>query len=120
MSSLTMALHFCFASYYVYNITFPSDFRFVLLFLETFVYGLKPSQKVPLGVTVLSDSLERVKLENWCTMPCNIFLCILHVSVYILYIMFSCICVQYMFLSLCVYYLLCVQYYCVYSVCFCK
>lgn len=60
MPSVVTALHYCFPSYYVFNISFPPDFRFVLLFLEKYVYGLKPSQKLPMCVTVLINSLERV------------------------------------------------------------
>ena len=59
MPSLIYALHFCFAAYYVFNISFPVDFRFVLLFLEKFVYGLKPSQKLPLSISVLADSFNK-------------------------------------------------------------
>ena len=61
MPSLVTALHFCFASYYVFNISFPPEFRNTLLFLETFVYKLKSSvNKLPLSVVVLNDSLKRV------------------------------------------------------------
>ena len=57
MPSLVAALNYCFATYYVYNISYPPDFRFVLLFLESYVYGLKPSQKLPLSVTGLIDAI---------------------------------------------------------------
>ena len=60
MPSVVTALHYCFADYYVFNISFPPDFRFVLLFLEKYVNGLKSFQKLPMCVTVLIDSLERV------------------------------------------------------------
>ena len=61
MPSLVMAIHFCFATYYVFNISFPSEFRLILLFLEKFVYNLKTSApKLPLSVVVLNDSLKRV------------------------------------------------------------
>lgn len=60
MPSVVTALHYCFSTYYVFNISFPPDFRFVLLFLEKYVYGLKPSQKLPMCVTVLINSLEKV------------------------------------------------------------
>ena len=60
MPTLVSALHYCFAAYYVYNISYPPDFRFVLLFLESYVYGLKPSQKLPLCITVLMDALDKV------------------------------------------------------------
>ena len=58
MPSIITALHYYFASYYIFNISFPPQFRPVLLFLEMFVYGLKPSQKTPLSVTTLIHSLE--------------------------------------------------------------
>ncbi len=40
MSSMVDALHYC-------------------LFLEKYVYGLKPSQKLPISVSILYDSLEK-------------------------------------------------------------
>ena len=61
MPSIATALHFCFASYYVFNISFPPEFR-LMLFLEKFVYNLKPSvPKLPLSVVVLNDDLKRVE-----------------------------------------------------------
>ena len=60
LASVTTALHFCFASYYVFNISFPPQFRLVLLFLEKYIYSLKPSQKHPLSVTVLHDNLLKL------------------------------------------------------------
>ena len=49
------ALHFCFAAYYVLSISFPVDFRFVLLFLEkyNYVYALKSSQNLYLSLYLL-------------------------------------------------------------------
>ena len=61
MPSVSAALHFCFASYYVFNISFPPEFKLILLFLEAYVYGLKPSQKIPISVKLLRDSMERLK-----------------------------------------------------------
>ena len=43
MPYMAIALHCCFASYYIYNISYPSDFSAVMLFLEQYVYRLKPS-----------------------------------------------------------------------------
>ena len=63
MPSVATALHYCFASYYVFNISFPLDFRFVLLFLEKYVYQLKSSQKLPMCVNALIDSLEKVSQQ---------------------------------------------------------
>ena len=34
MPSLSKAIHFCFASYYVFNISFPQSFKPILLFME--------------------------------------------------------------------------------------
>ena len=56
----TATLHFCFAPYYVFNISFPNSYRPVLLFLEKYVYGMKPSQKTPMSVQTLIDSLEKI------------------------------------------------------------
>lgn len=60
MSSVTDALHYCFASYYIFDAAFPPDFHLLLLFLEKYVYGLKPSQKLPLSVSLLYDNLQKV------------------------------------------------------------
>ena len=57
MPLVSSALHFCFASYYVFNISFPPEFKLILLFLEAYVYWLKPSQKVPMCVKLLRDSM---------------------------------------------------------------
>ena len=59
MPSMVDALHYCFASYYIFNISFPPDFHLILLFLEKYVYGLKSSQKLPLSVSLLFDSLQK-------------------------------------------------------------
>ena len=61
MPSMAIAIHFCFASYYVCNISFPSEFRFVLFFLEKFIYNFKTSaSKLPLSVVTFNDNLRRV------------------------------------------------------------
>lgn len=60
MPSVVTALHYCFATYYVFNISFPSDYRFVMLFLEKYINMLKPSQKLPMCVSTLIDSLNKV------------------------------------------------------------
>ena len=44
MLSLSTAIHFCFSSYYVFNISFPPAYKFILLFLEKYVYGLVISE----------------------------------------------------------------------------
>ena len=43
LSSIKTAVHFCFAAYYILNISFPNVYRPILLFLEKYVYGIKPS-----------------------------------------------------------------------------
>ena len=50
------ALNYCFVSYYIFISTRLS---LSMLFLEKFVYGLKPSQKLPLSVSILYDSLQK-------------------------------------------------------------
>ena len=61
MPSLVSAIHFCFATYYVFNLSFPQEFRLVLLFLEKYIYHLKTSvPKLPLSVVTLNDNLKRV------------------------------------------------------------
>lgn len=59
MPSVDTALHCCFAAYYIYNITYPPELRPYLLFLEQYVYCLKPSLKLPLTVSIIVDSLEK-------------------------------------------------------------
>ena len=48
MPSVLTAVHFCFALFYIFNISFPPEFKFILLFLEKYVHGLKSSQKLPI------------------------------------------------------------------------
>ena len=60
VSSISLGLHFCFAAYYVFNLSFPNDFRLPLLYLEKFVYGLKPSSKLPLSLCNFYDNMSRV------------------------------------------------------------
>ena len=62
MPSVLTALHYCFAAYYVFNIAFPLQYHLILLFLEKHVYGIEPSQKTPIIVSVLIDSLDKVLL----------------------------------------------------------
>ena len=64
MPTLAAALHYCFASYYVFNISYPPDSKSLMLFLESHVYGLKPSLKLPLSVAVLIDNLQKCKESN--------------------------------------------------------
>ena len=54
-----MAVHCCFAAYYIYNISYPPDLNPYLLFLEQHVYRLKLSQKLPLTVSIVMDCLEK-------------------------------------------------------------
>lgn len=62
MPSIVTALHFCFASYYVFNIFFPPEFHPIMLFLDKFLYNLKPSvPKLSFSVVVLSDNLKQIQ-----------------------------------------------------------
>ena len=38
MPSLSIALHYCISSYYIYNIAFPLELKAFMLFLESYVY----------------------------------------------------------------------------------
>lgn len=60
MPSIATAVHCAFACYYIYNISFTSDTSPLMLFLEQYVYKLKPSQKMPVSVSIIVDNLERV------------------------------------------------------------
>lgn len=59
-SSVSEALHYCFAAYYVFNISYPPPFKSLMIILETYVYGLKATSKEPLTVTIFKDSLKRL------------------------------------------------------------
>ena len=63
-SCISEALHYCFAAYYIFSISYPPDFKMVMLTLDTHVYGLMPSSKVPLTVTAFQDSLQRLSSED--------------------------------------------------------
>ena len=41
--SMRTTLHYYFTTYYVFNITFPLQYHLILLFLEKYVYDIKPS-----------------------------------------------------------------------------
>lgn len=58
-SSLSEALYYCFAAYYVFNVSYPPAFKAVMLMLETYTYSLKALSKEPLTVTIFKDSLQR-------------------------------------------------------------
>ena len=60
MSSMLCALYYSVSSYYVFNISYPREFRVLMLFLEKHVYGLKPSFALPLSASVLYDNLLKV------------------------------------------------------------
>lgn len=59
MPTLDMAVHCCFAAYYIFNISYPPDLSPFLLFLEQYIYRLKASQKLPLTVSIVMDCLEK-------------------------------------------------------------
>ena len=59
MPSLFIALQYCFAIYYIMNIAYPKDVNPLMLFLETELFGLKSSSKIPMSVTVLCDNLYK-------------------------------------------------------------
>lgn len=61
MPCMVTAIHFCFSCFYVLNISFPTDFNNIMLFLEKFIYCLKSSvSKLPLCVLGLQDNLSRI------------------------------------------------------------
>ena len=59
MPSMKIAVHCCFAVYYIFNLTYPTAMAPFLLFLEH-VYGLQISKKFPLCVSTLIDSLQKL------------------------------------------------------------
>ena len=60
ISSVSLALHYCFASYYIYSISYPTDNNVFFLFMEQYVYQLKPSKKLPLSASLLVDSFPKL------------------------------------------------------------
>ena len=65
VANMATAIHFCFACYYIFNMSFPAPFKYILLFLEKYVYNLKPSQKLPMSVVLVHDGMERVADLNF-------------------------------------------------------
>ena len=63
MPSLQMAIHCCFAIYYIFNISYPSATAPLLLFLEH-IYQLPPSKKAPLSVSQFIDSLAKLNTSK--------------------------------------------------------
>ena len=59
MPSLFAALQYCFAIYYNMNIAYPKETNPLMLFLETQLFGLNASAKMPVSVTVLCDNLSK-------------------------------------------------------------
>jgi hypothetical protein len=57
MPSMLSAVSYCISAYYVFNISYPPEFRSLMLFLEKYIYGLKPSLTLPLSATLLYDNL---------------------------------------------------------------
>ena len=64
MPSLSIAVHCCFSAYYIYNITFPQPISQFMVFLEHYVYKLKPSQKLSLTLSALIESLARETINQ--------------------------------------------------------
>ena len=59
MPTLETALHCCFATYYIYNISYPAHFAPLFLFLELYIYQMSPSKKVPTSVSVVIECIEK-------------------------------------------------------------
>ena len=57
MPSLAIALHCCFALYYLFHISFTPELSPILLFLEQYVHHLKPTKKPPVSVCVVADCI---------------------------------------------------------------
>ena len=58
--TLASALHFAFASYYVFDIKFPKNIKGLLVFLEQIVYKLKPTATVNTTATIVIDSIMKL------------------------------------------------------------
>ena len=66
VANMATAIHFCFACYYI-NMSFPAPFKYILLFLEKYVYNLKPSQKLPMSVVLVHDGgLQTLNFVSIC------------------------------------------------------
>jgi len=59
MPSMKMVVHCCFAVYYIFNMAYPPALSPLMLFFE-YLYGLSFSQKVPLCVSTVIDSIEKL------------------------------------------------------------
>ena len=57
---LNTALHCCFAAYWVFDIKYPACARNILLFLESLVYKLPTSQRMPTTVVTMIESISRI------------------------------------------------------------
>lgn len=77
VSSLSYALHCCFACY---DISFPADSSPVMVFLEKHVYGLRPSKKLSLTASILLDTLQA--FEVWLVSYITMYLAITSATVY--------------------------------------
>ena len=59
MPSMKMAVHCCFAVYYIFNMSYPPALAPLMLFFE-YTYQLPFLQKVPLCLSTVIDSLEKL------------------------------------------------------------
>ena len=57
--SMKIAVHCCCAVYYIFNLTSPTAMAPFLLFLEH-AHGLQVSRKLPVSVSTLIDSLQKL------------------------------------------------------------
>lgn len=62
MPNLSMALHACFAAYFVFDIQYPMFAHSLLLFLEKIVYEFPSSQRLPTTVITFMDSISKIKV----------------------------------------------------------
>ena len=59
MPSLFTAIQYRFAIFYNMNIAYPKEMNPLMMILETELFGLKASAKMPVSVTVLRDKLSK-------------------------------------------------------------
>ena len=69
-TSVSEAFHYCFAAYFIINISYPADFRVLMMMLETYMYKLKLSGKEPLIVRIALNGYAMMMNNDSCVVFC--------------------------------------------------
>jgi len=60
MPNSRTAVNCCMAAYYVFNITYPNGISCLMNLLETFLYQIRCSKKLPVSAVTVIDNLKRM------------------------------------------------------------